>query len=241
MHKLAEKIADCMKAKIEAKGIDNIEGQDLIELSMWSDIIKDLVCYDKDKKILEAMDESEYGEDYDENGPMEERRYYRGQPRDSRGRYMSRRGRRGYAEPYYHMTPEMYKEHGPEYWRDMDRGEGRMYYSGGGNSTSGSGGMAGSGGTMSGNSGNSGGGTRNYGGENGRDDREGRAGMARRSYLEAKESRPGMAPEDKQHKAKELEKYMNELSSDITEMLTNASNEEKTVLKTKMQALLQKI
>ena len=34
MHKLAEKIADCMKAKIEARGIDNIEGQDLVELGM---------------------------------------------------------------------------------------------------------------------------------------------------------------------------------------------------------------
>ena len=234
MHKLAEKIADCMKAKIEAKGIDNIEGQDLIELSMWSDIIKDLVCYDKDKKILEAMDESEYGEDYDENGPMEERRYYRGQPRDSRGRYMSRRGRRGYAEPYYHMTPEMYKEHGPEYWRDMDRHEGRMYYTVGG-SQSGSSGM--SGGNMGGNS--SSGGTRNYGGESGRI--ESRSETARRGYIETKELRPGNSPEDKQMKAKELEKYMNELAGDISSMLTGASNEEKTLAKTKLQTLVQKI
>lgn len=226
MHKLAEKIADCMKAKIEAKGIDNIEGQDLIELSMWSDIIKDLVCYDKDKKILEAMDESEYGEDYDENGPMEERRYYRGQPRDSRGRYISRRGRRGYAEPYYHMTPEMYKEHGPEYWRDMDRHEGRMYY--GGDGGRGSGGMTGN---MSG-----------HGDMNGgRDHREGRSGPARRGYMETKETHSGNTPEDKQAKTKELEKYMNELSTDITEMITGMSNEEKTMMKAKMQALLQKI
>ena len=62
MHKLAEKIADCMKAKIEARGIDNIEGQDLVELGMWTDIIKDLVCYDKDKKIIEALDEAEDAE-----------------------------------------------------------------------------------------------------------------------------------------------------------------------------------
>ena len=51
MHKLAEKIADCMKAKVEAKGIDNIEGQDLVELGMWTDIIKDLVCYDKERIV----------------------------------------------------------------------------------------------------------------------------------------------------------------------------------------------
>ena len=63
MHKLAEKIADCLKAKVEAKGIDNIEGQDLVELGMWTDIIKDLVCYDKDKKIIEAMDEAKETEE----------------------------------------------------------------------------------------------------------------------------------------------------------------------------------
>ena len=63
MHKFAEKIAECLKAKVEAKGIDNIEGQDLVELGMWTDIIKDLVCYDKDKKIIVAMDEAEETED----------------------------------------------------------------------------------------------------------------------------------------------------------------------------------
>ena len=30
---------------------------------MWTDIIKDLVCYDKDKKIIEAMDEAEESEE----------------------------------------------------------------------------------------------------------------------------------------------------------------------------------
>lgn len=219
MHKLAEKIADCMKTKIEARGIDNIEGQDLVELGMWTDIIKDLVCYDKDKKIIEAMDEAEdseesmnYIEMY-ENYP-EERRYYRGQPRDSRGRYMRRRG---YHEPTYHMTPEMYREHTPEHYRDMDREEGRMYYTetGMGNSSH----M----GTMS------------------RDHREGRSGMSRRTYMETKEMHPGNTPEDKQKKVQDLEKYMNELATDVTEMITGSTAEEKTLLKTKLQSLVQKI
>ena len=38
-----------------------------------------------------------------------------------------------------------------------------------------------------------------------------------------------------------LEKYMGELSGDITEMIAGASNEEKTMLKAKLQTLMQKI
>ena len=40
---------------------------------------------------------------------------------------------------------------------------------------------------------------------------------------------------------KELEKYMSELGTDITEMISDASNEEKTLLKNKLQVLAQKI
>lgn len=222
IHEIIEKLASCAHHEIE-KGLENVDTE---EMGKVADILKDLSEAEYYAKISKAMDESEYGEDYDENGPMEERRYYRGQPRDSRGRYMSRRGRRGYAEPYYHMTPEMYKEHGPEYWRDMDRHEGRMYY--GGDGGRGSGGMSGN---MSG-----------HGDMNGgRDYREGRSGHARRGYMETKETHSGNTPEDKQAKTKELEKYMNELSTDITEMITGMSNEEKTMMKAKMQTLLQKI
>ena len=39
----------------------------------------------------------------------------------------------------------------------------------------------------------------------------------------------------------ELEEYMKELSTDVTEMIGDASPEEKSMLKTKMQTLLQKI
>ena len=113
MHKIAEKIADCLKAKVEGMGIDNINGQDLVEFELWSKIIKNLVCYDKDKKIIEAMDEAEeadeamkYIEMY-ENYP-EERKGYRGQPRNSKGQYMSRRG---------YEAPKM-KHYDREYMRD---------------------------------------------------------------------------------------------------------------------------
>ena len=212
-----------MKAKVEGMGIDNIEGQDLVELGMWTDIIKDLVCYDKDKKIIEAMDEAEESEEAMKYIEMyedyPERKGYRGQPRDSRGRYMSRRGgRRGYEEPMYHMPLDVYKDYSPEELRDMDRHTmGRMYYTDNAN-----------GGSMA---------TRMQGGMNGgRDNREGRSGMSRRGYMEAKEM-----GKDKGEKMKELENYMKELSSDVTEMIGDASPEEKSMLKSKMQTLLQKI
>lgn len=231
IHEIIETLAECAKMEL-CKGIENVDTKEMGEVA---EMLKELCEAEYYAKITKAMDEHEYGEDYDENGPMD-KRYYRGQPRDSRGRYMSRRGRRGYEEPmYYTMTPEMYREHGPEYWRDMDRQDGRMYYAGGGDSGNSSIGMSG------GMSTSSTGGSRNYGGENGRDYREGRSGHARRGYMETKEAHPGNSPEDKQRKTKELEKYMNELSSDVTEMISGASNEEKTMLKTKMQALLAKI
>ena len=198
MHKLAEKIADCLEAKIEAMGIDNIQGADLEELGKWTDIVKDMVCYDKDKRIVEAMDkeENEYGRDWDEYGPMEEKRYYRGQPRSKRtGRYI----KRSYTD--WHDMEQM---------RDMDRDTmDRMYYA------------------------------EDMGGQ--RDYREGRSGQSRRGYMEAKEMHNGNTPEDKKMKMQELEKYMHELTTDITEMIGDASPEEKNLLRNKLQTLTSKI
>lgn len=76
---------------------------------------------------------------------------------------------------------------------------------------------------------------------NQRDSREGRSGQSRRSYMDSKEIHADNSPESKQAKMKELEKYMNELAGDMTEMISGASNEEKTMLKAKLQNLQQKI
>lgn len=227
MHKLAEKIADCLKAKVEGKGIDNIEGQDLVEFELWSKVIKNLVCYDKDKKIIEAMDEAEdaqeaikYIEMY-ENYPEDDRKGYRGQPRDSRGKYMSRRGYES------RMVPEMdYDE--MERMRDYDRGSGKMYYSGSGSSGGGSSSMGGgqsSGGTMSGNRGYS----------------ESRYDRAKRGYEETKSIHKDNSAESKQMNMKSLEDYAKSLTEDITEMVSDMSAEEKNLLRTKLQTLAQKV
>ena len=69
-----------------------------------------------------------------------------------------------------------------------------------------------------------------------RDNREGRSPMSRKSYMESKEMH-----HDKTKKIQELEKYMQELSTDIVEMIEDASPEEKQMLHKKMTALTSKI
>ena len=233
MHKLAEKIADCMKAKVEAKGIDNIEGQDLVELGMWTDIIKDLVCYDKDKKIIEAMDEAEESEEAMKYIEMYEdypRKGYRGQHRDSRGRYMSNRGRRGYEMPMM-MYDEDWDE--MERMRDYDRGAGKMYYSSGNMGGSSSSGM---------NSGSIGSSGSNRGYSDGdRGNSESRYDRARRGYEESKAMHKSGSVEDKKKNMESLEHYMKELSEEMAELIESMDANEKTMVRSKLQTLAQKV
>ena len=69
-----------------------------------------------------------------------------------------------------------------------------------------------------------------------RDSREGRSPIVRKNHMESKELH-----HDKATQMKELEDYMKELSADITEMIADASPEEKIVLKQKMSMLMDKI
>ena len=69
-----------------------------------------------------------------------------------------------------------------------------------------------------------------------RDEREGRSYNSRRMYMEAKDMK-----RDKATQLRELEKYMQELSQDITEMIADASPEEKAYLEKKITALASKI
>jgi hypothetical protein len=73
-----------------------------------------------------------------------------------------------------------------------------------------------------------GGGVRNYTeremplGDAMRDHREGRSPMSRKMYMESKEMH-----KDKVYQIQELEKYVQELTSDMMEMIADASPEEK--------------
>jgi hypothetical protein len=69
-----------------------------------------------------------------------------------------------------------------------------------------------------------------------RDDREGRSYMSRKTYMESKEMH-----QDKNVKLRDLEKYMQELTTDIVEMIQGASPEEKQLLEKRVAALATKI
>ena len=127
---------------------------------------------------------------------------------------------------YYTTTPatmyyntRMY----PDY-RDLERNNGYMYYSGGNNG----------GNSNSGNS--NGSGSTSYYTEMMRDPREGRSPIRRRLYMEGKEQH-----KDANSQLHELEAYLQELSSDITEMIKDASPEERATLRQKMTTLANKI
>lgn len=223
IHSIIERLSECVKCEVD-KGIDQVDTKEMGEVA---DIIKDLCEAEYYAKISKAMDEAEYGEDYDYMGAYDEheRKGYRGQRRDSRGRYMSRRS---YTEPMM-MHDDM---------REKDYMDGRMYYGGstGGNTSN----MGGASSGMSGGSSNTG--SRGYseGGQMSsrmqRDGREGRSGESRRGYMESKET-----GKDKSEKMHELETYMKDLSEDVTEMIGGMSPEEKALMKNKMQTLMTKI
>lgn len=207
MYCMIEKLAECAEKQFDA-GIENI---DTAEMGQVVDMMKDLseaMYYRELTKAMQEFDAEDVMEMLDRYG--DGRKFY-DHYRYADGRFAPKgRGtyRRGYEEPpYYHMTPEMYRN--MEQYRDMDRGSGRMYYS-----------------EPSMNSGVH---------------TESRYDMAKRNYTESKELHRGNTPEDKEQKMKELEKYLREIGSDIAELISDASTEEKNLLKNRMQVIMQKI
>lgn len=58
MHKWAKQIMECVKAKVDGIGIDNFEGQNLDDLKDFTEIVKNIVEFDKEYLIVEAMENS---------------------------------------------------------------------------------------------------------------------------------------------------------------------------------------
>ena len=205
----------------------SVECINTCELGSVVDMIKDLAEAEYyayiAKEMTDVAEEEEAEEKYmlkslkDEYGEDDGKRYY-DMWRYKSGRFAPKgRGtRRGYDEPpYYHMNPDMYKEHDPEYWRDLDRSEGRLYFSEPVKNTM------------------------NIG--NTHDKKDGRSWKSRRGYMESKELHKSNTPEDKQHKMHDLEEYAKELTDDVVEMISDMSAEEKNLLRAKLQTLVQKI
>lgn len=110
------------------------------------------------------------------------------------------------------------------YYRDMDREYGNMYYTDSHGVSHPSANM-----TTGAQS------ARNYPIEL-RDYKEGQSPLVRKTYMERK-----MHGGDKAVQMQELEKYMAELSHDITEMIQDSSPEEKQIMQKKLSALATKI
>lgn len=212
--KICTKLTDKLMACLDA-GFDQADAN---EVGLVVDMIKDL-CDAKEKavkglyykQIMEAMDESDYGEDYDEDGPV---KYYRG--RSSRtGRYVHR--------PYTKMME-----------RDVDRDDGKMYYTDyvgdtnayvpNGRYYTGSSMGNSNGGAM----GNSGGSSRSY---------ESRYDRTRRSYQETKEMNPGDSDKEKDAKVKSLDEHLTTLQEDFKELVPKMDRQEKVLMKNRLQEM----
>lgn len=238
-----ESMENAIKHQIDG-GLDKVNTHELYEAV---DILKDIseikhhciksMYYEQ---IMEAMEDAEYGVDYDENGEI---RYY--QPRSkTSGRFMSR----GDGRRNYRMTPEMYREYEPEYYRDLDRESMKRMYSTTSTSTSGTSGNYSDGyadgmneGEKRGyNNGMSEGETRGYerGYSEGSRNRGGRYDRARRNYEENKQGKNGQSDEKDM---RNLETMLNEFEKELSEMLPKMSQQEKNLAKNKVVSWQNKV
>lgn len=175
---------------------------------------------------LDQVDTKELGDAIDMIKDLEEAIYY-----CTITKAMTEKEDKG-KEHHHYYTERIYPDYMPKYYpyyRDMDRSTGRMYYDGSdstsGASSSGNGGTRGYDEVMT-----------SYPSAMMRDAREGRSGRSRKSYMESKEMHQG-----KEMQMKELEKYMQELTHDIIEMVNDATPEEKAMLQQKVSMLATKI
>ena len=230
----------------------NLAEVDAEELGEVVDMIKDLSEAIYYCEVTKAMEESEKNEK-NGNGHQQEMMYYappiyyeggpvyyndgRGQGGRGSGGGRGGQGGRGSGGQDGQGTERSGNTDG----RDMSR----MYYNG-----DSSGGSSGGGGRSSGgNSGGSGGGSYGGSGSGGgsqhlerefpgafQDEREGRSPRSRRMYMEAKQTH-----QDKATQMRELERYMQELAQDMTEMIEGSSPEERQYLSKKISALATKL
>ena len=215
--KMCEQLSESIEHEF-SKGVEHIETEEMKEAI---DMLKDLYEINKSmmeacyyKKIIEAMEESEYGEDYDWQGRM----YYRGQPRDSMGRYTSRRGgRRGYEDM---MMPMDYREEMfypmDHPYANMDSDMDRMYYSEG-RSSGGQGGRQG--------------GSRSGSG------RPSRYGFAYDQYMEKRDKHSKSSPEENSKRIELLNDFIEDLEDMAKDVVKGMSPEEKQVWKIKLNKL----
>ena len=177
-----------------------------------------MACAQSQMGNLENVDAKELGEVIDMIKDLEEAMYY-----CTITEAMEKKSEEEPIREYHYYTQSRYDE------RDMDREWGRMYYGGRGNNSTSSSGNGSSGGRNGG---------RYYTEPDSMmyDPKEGRSHQTRKSYMESKEMH-----KDKASQLKELEKYMQELTQDMVEMIEDASPEERQYLEKRVSALASKI
>ena len=245
LKQMKEALVGCVQGQVYS----NLKDVDAKELGAAIDMIKDLSEAIYYCTITEAMEEGEEegSEKKGKHGMM----------------YYNQR-----MQPMYHMPyPYPIEYYDPRYRERYSTGS--MYAQGGNSSSSGSSNGGNSGSSNSGGNNARGGGTRGYhegmmpmyedgmmynpnytmyerGGMQGggnrnyqemmRDPREGRSGERRKMYMEGKQM-----GKEKSKQMQELEGYMQELTHDLTEMIQDASPEEKQLLQQKISTLATKI
>lgn len=184
------------------KVVDMIK--DLSEAEYYSRIAKSMEEYEEDEKEAEKFRLHLFEEKY---GESDGRRFY-DHYRYANGRFAPK-GSGTYRRNY---SPYLNSGYMPEWddmeqMRDIDRHNGRMYY------------------------------TDSFAHE--RD--ESRYDKARRMYTESKEVHKANTQTDKEQKMKDLENYFKEISEDLTEAISDATAEEKAMVRTKLTGLAGKI
>lgn len=209
IHEMVERLTECTKAAIDGDKVT--VGQ--YPIGEVVDMIKDLCeaeYYAREAKAQEKEEEEDKKEE--EYGRM-----FYPRRRDSRGRFMSNRGRYGFPEPPYIHMPEM------EPWgRDMDMMDGRMYYDGGRGS---SGGRTRQGSNDGGNRGTTRSGNSRY-------------GFSHDEYLEKRKEHEGQDPENKRKRMELLDEYLEDLCDMSKEVVQGMTPEEKQMWKSKITKIL---
>ena len=167
---------------------------------------------------LAQVDTKELGEAIDMIKDLEEAIYYCTITKAMEEKPEHEVHHQGAPQQQYYTTEKVYPQ-------DMGRTNGRMYYDGNGGSTGTTGG---------------GNGSNSYFEPmymtDYRDMREGNSPIYRKMYMESKEMH-----HDKTKQMQELEDYMQELSKDITDMIKDASPEERQLLHQKLTTLASKV
>ena len=212
IHDMLEDVSEAATTEL-AKGTEQVNTKEFGDVV---DMIKDLTEAEKNKwqscyykTIVEAMEDSEYGEDYDWSGPDEDRLGYT-RMRDSMSRYTS--SRRGYNSRGRRNYNEMMED--PRYMDEMEMN--RMY-----------------GGRMGYSNGAYGGGRRGQTMNAGS-----RYGYSHDEYMQKIKMHNSNDPETMKKRAKMIDEHMDDMYEMFKEEVADMSPEEKQMWKSKLNKII---